>query len=186
MSKITSVCVFCGSRNGNNPDFASEAASLGQLLAQNSFKTVYGGGQVGLMGVLAKTALAHGGYVKGIIPTFLNRREVKFDEVSEIIETETLRERIRVMADCADAFIVLPGGVGTLDELMQMLTMNILREHDKALILIDKDGFWQPLIKLMEAMADAGFLYPGTLERLTLVEDAQAAIQTLEKLNAQV
>ena len=138
------------------------------------------------MGVLAKSALAHGGYVKGVIPSFLNRREVKFDAISEIIETETLRERIRVMAECADAFIVLPGGVGTLDELMQMLTMNILKEHDKALILIDKDGFWQPLISLLAAMAEAGFLYPGTLDRLTLVPGAQAAIDALANLTLRI
>ncbi|MGC6511720.1 MAG: TIGR00730 family Rossman fold protein [Parvibaculales bacterium] len=185
MSHISSVCVFCGSRNGNTVGFAAEAEILGRLLAQNTLKTVYGGGQIGLMGILAKSALAHGGHVTGIIPKFLNRREIKFDAVSEIIETETLRERIRVMAERSDAFIVLPGGVGTLDELMQMLTMNILREHDKALILIDKDGFWQPLIKLLDAMSEAGFLYPGTRDRLTLVGDAEAAVAALQELNAE-
>ncbi len=179
MRQIQSVCVFCGSRFGSDPNFTTQAEILGKLLAQNQFKIVYGGGQVGLMGVLAKSALAHQGYVKGIIPTFLNKKEVKFDAISEIIETDSLRQRIKLMADSAQAFIVLPGGVGTLDELMQMLTMNILREHDKPIILVNMNGFWDPFMKLLDAMEEQGFLYPGTKDRLLLVPDSQSAVDAL-------
>ncbi len=185
MSNIKSVCVFCGSRMGNHSGFATEAEMLGKALAQNNFKIVYGGGQVGLMGIMAKAALAHRGYVTGVIPTFLNRQEVKFDEINEIIETKTLRDRIKIMSDEAQAFIVLPGGVGTLDELMQMFTMNILREHDKPLILIDYNGFWQAFMHLLEAMSDSGFMYSGVKEKLILVADATAAILELKRRNNQ-
>lgn len=183
MAHIKTVCVFCGSRMGKAKKSAESAHILGRGLAEAGFGIIYGGGQIGLMGIMAKAALDANGHVTGVIPTFLNKREIRYDAVSELIQTQTLRDRIKIMADKSDAFIALPGGVGTLDELMQMLTMNILREHDKPIVLVDEDGFWQPFMRVLEDMASKEFLYPNTIEKLTLVPDAQAAIENLRARN---
>ncbi len=161
-----SVCVFCGSRDGSKPEFQDIADELGRSLAKSGINLVYGGGQVGLMGRLARAALAEGGHVTGIIPEFLNKREIRFDEVSLVIETKTLRDRIKQMEEHSDAFIVLPGGIGTLDELMQMFTMNLFRQQNKPIYIINLNGFWDPFFTMMDAFQDAGFIYPGSRDLL--------------------
>lgn len=183
MANIKSVCIFCGSRSGKNKAHTLQAQELGAGLAKLGFRIIYGGGQVGLMGDMAKAALAENAHITGIIPSFLNKREVRFDAVTEVVQTETLRERIKLMAERSDAFVVLPGGVGTLDEFMQMLTMNILREHNKPIILIDYEGFWQPFMQMLDSMEEMSFLYPQTIEKLTLVPNTEAAISELSALN---
>lgn len=176
-----SVCVFCGSRDGSLPEFQEVAVELGRCLAKAGINLVYGGGQVGLMGHLARAALADGGHVTGIIPEFLNKREIRFDEVSLVVETKTLRDRIKKMEEHSDAFIVLPGGIGTLDELMQMFTMNLLKQQNKPIYILNLNGFWNPFFTMMDAFEDAGFIYPGSRELLkicTTVEDVILAIET--------
>jgi uncharacterized protein (TIGR00730 family) len=176
-----SVCVFCGSRDGSLPEFQEVAIELGRSLAKADINLVYGGGQVGLMGHLARAALADGGHVTGIIPEFLNKREIRFDEVSLVVETKTLRDRIKKMEEHSDAFIVLPGGIGTLDELMQMFTMNLLKQQNKPIYILNLNGFWNPFFTMMDAFEDAGFIYPGSRELLkicTTVEDVILAIET--------
>ncbi|HCN32871.1 MAG TPA: TIGR00730 family Rossman fold protein [Rhodobiaceae bacterium] len=176
-----SVCVFCGSRDGSLPEFQEVAVELGRSLANAGINLVYGGGQVGLMGHLARAALADGGHVTGIIPEFLNKREIRFDEVSLVVETKTLRDRIKKMEEHSDAFIVLPGGIGTLDELMQMFTMNLLKQQNKPIYILNLNGFWNPFFTMMDAFEDAGFIYPGSRELLkicTTVEDVILAIET--------
>ena len=176
-----SVCVFCGSRDGSLPEFQEVAVELGRSLAKVGINLVYGGGQVGLMGHLARAALADGGHVTGIIPEFLNKREIRFDEVSLVVETKTLRDRIKKMEEHSDAFIVLPGGIGTLDELMQMFTMNLLKQQNKPIYILNLNGFWNPFFTMMDAFEDAGFIYPGSRELLkicTTVEDVILAIET--------
>lgn len=188
---IKTICVFCGSRLGkqvgNQSGFATVAQNLGSELARAGFSIVYGGGRAGLMGIMAQAALAENGAVTGIIPRFLNKPNVRFDDISAIIETDTLRERIKLMADKSDAFIALPGGVGTLDELVQMLSMRCLGEHDKPIILIDHNGFWQPFIHMLEAMAAHGFIYPETMQKLTLKATVKDAVkEALADLSAQI
>ena len=176
-----SVCVFCGSRDGSLPEFQEVAVELGRSLAKAGINLVYGGGQVGLMGHLARAALADGGHVTGIIPEFLNKREIRFDEVSLVVETKTLRDRIKKMEEHSDAFIVLPGGIGTLDELMQMFTMNLLKQQNKPIYILNLNGFWNPFFTMMDAFEDAGFIYPGSRELLkicTTVDDVILAIET--------
>ena len=176
-----SVCVFCGSRDGALPEFREVAVELGRSLAQAGINLVYGGGQVGLMGHLARAALADDGHVTGIIPEFLNKREIRFDEVSLVVETKTLRDRIKKMEEYSDAFIVLPGGIGTLDELMQMFTMNLLKQQNKPIYILNLNGFWNPFFTMMDAFEDAGFIYPGSRDLLkicTTVEDVILAIET--------
>jgi uncharacterized protein (TIGR00730 family) len=133
------------------------------------------------MGHLARAALADGGHVTGIIPEFLNKREIRFDEVCLVVETKTLRDRIKKMEEHSDAFIVLPGGIGTLDELMQMFTMNLLKQQNKPIYILNLNGFWNPFFTMMDAFEDAGFIYPGSRELLkicTTVEDVILAIET--------
>jgi uncharacterized protein (TIGR00730 family) len=176
-----SVCVFCGSRDGNLPEFQEIAIALGRSLAKTGYNLVYGGGQVGLMGHLARAALAEGGHVTGIIPEFLNKREIRFDEVSLVVETKTLRDRIKQMEQRSDAFIVLPGGIGTLDELMQMFTMNLLKQQNKPIYIINLNGFWDPFFTMMDAFENAGFIYPGSRDLLQVcptLEDVMTALET--------
>ena len=176
-----SVCVFCGSRDGNLPEFREVAVELGRSLAKAGINLVYGGGQLGLMGHLARAALAEGGHVTGIIPEFLNKREIRFDDVSLVVVTKTLRDRIKQMEEYSNAFVVLPGGIGTLDELMQMFTMNLLKQQNKPIYIINLNGFWDPFFTMMDAFEDAGFIYPGSrdlLKTCTKVEDVILALVT--------
>ena len=176
-----SVCVFCGSRNGNLPEFQEIANELGRSLAKKGINLVYGGGQVGLMGHLARAALREGGHVIGIIPEFLNKHEIRFDEVSQVIETKTLRDRINQMEQRSDAFIVLPGGIGTLDELMQMFTMNLLKQQNKPIYIINLNGFWDPFFTMMDAFENAGFIYPGSWDLLKVcatLDDVMIELET--------
>jgi uncharacterized protein (TIGR00730 family) len=171
---LKSVCVFCGSRTGDRDSFRQSAEALGQALARADKKLVYGGGQVGLMGILAKAALAENGHVIGIIPEFLNQREVKFDGVTELIVTTTLRDRLSEMARLSDGFVVLPGGIGTLDELMQMFTQNLLRQQDKPIYLLNLEGFWNPFLAMLDAFETDGFMYPESRKYFQIIDTVDA------------
>ena len=159
MSKIKTVCVYCGSGPGTNPHFIETAIELGKTLAENGIRLVYGGGSVGLMGAVAKSTLDHGGSVTGIIPDFLKVKENPLAHVQEMIVTPDMHERKRLMFERSDAFVALPGGIGTLEELVEQLTWAQLAHHMKPIVLCSIDSFWNPLLETFARMKDAGFVY---------------------------
>ncbi len=157
---MKSVCVFCGSSTGHRDIFRETAAELGKTLAERGIRLVYGGGNVGLMGVVANATLAGGGEVIGVIPQFLKEWEVAHLDVTELLVTQTMHERKARMAELSDAFVALPGGFGTLDELFEILTWKQLRLHAKPVILLNTDGFFDPLLLMVDSMVANGFVSP--------------------------
>ena len=161
MSGIKSVCVYCGSGPGTNPAFMAAAREFGQILAENGIRLVYGGGSAGLMGACAEAVLDHGGLVTGIIPEFLTDREHMLMRAQERIITRDLHERKRLMFERADAFVALPGGVGTLEELVEQLTWAQLGRHRKPILIANIEGFWEPLCALLDHMQKLQFIRDG-------------------------
>jgi hypothetical protein len=161
MTAIRNVCVYCGSSPGDDPRFGEAADALGRALAQAGIGLVFGGGEEGLMGRAAHAALAHGGRVIGIIPTFLVRKEHALKEAQELIVVDNMHERKKLMFDRADAFVALPGGVGTLEELVEQLTWVQLQRHAKPVLIADIAGFWRPLLSLFAHMNQSGFIREG-------------------------
>lgn len=157
MSKY--VCVYCGSADGARPAHAEAAAALGSSLAEEGLSVVYGGARVGLMGRVADAALAGGGRVVGVMPTQLARYEVEHRSLTELVWADGLHERKRLMAERADAFVVLPGGFGTLDEALETINMKQLKAHAKPIVLVDVEGFFTHLVGLFDALAEHGFAY---------------------------
>jgi uncharacterized protein (TIGR00730 family) len=155
---IKTVCVYCGSGPGSNPRFVESAVALGKIFAENDIRLVYGGGSVGLMGAIARSTLDHGGAVTGIIPDFLRSREHMLTRVQEMIVTPDMHERKRLMFERSDAFVALPGGVGTLEELVEQMTWQQLGRHSKPVLLANIDGFWEPLITLLAHMRETEFI----------------------------
>ena len=160
MNKIKTVCVYCGSGPGTNPRFVEAAIGLGKIFAKNGVRLVYGGGSLGLMGAVATSVLDHGGAVTGIIPDFLTTRENALKRVQEMIVTPDMHERTRLMFERSDAFVALPGGIGTLEELVEQLTWQQLGRHTKPVLLANIDGFWEPLLALLAHMRSTQFIRP--------------------------
>jgi uncharacterized protein (TIGR00730 family) len=160
MNKIKTVCVYCGSGPGTNPRFVEAAIALGKILAENGIRLVYGGGSIGLMGAVATAVLDHGGSVTGIIPDFLTARENALKRVQEMIVTPDMHERKRLMFERSDAFVALPGGIGTLEELVEQMTWQQLGRHTKPVLLANIDGFWEPLLTLLAHMRATEFIRP--------------------------
>jgi uncharacterized protein (TIGR00730 family) len=159
MSQIRKICVYCGSGPGRDPDFAAAARKLGQAFAKNGIGLVYGGGSIGLMGEVANSVLDHGGEVTGIIPEFLANREHQMRR-GNIIRTRNMHERKQLMFEHADAFVALPGGVGTLEELVEQMTWVQLGRHKKPVLLANIKGFWEPLRALLAHMEELDFIRP--------------------------
>jgi uncharacterized protein (TIGR00730 family) len=155
---MKSLCVFCGSSFGHRDLFRETAAELGRRLGKNGIRLIYGGGNVGLMGVVANAALAHGGEVTGVIPQFLKDWEVAHLDVTELVVTQTMHERKALMAERADGFVALPGGFGTLDELFEILTWKQLRLHAKPIVLLNVGGFFDPLVAMVDQMVTEGYV----------------------------
>jgi uncharacterized protein (TIGR00730 family) len=160
MNQIRTVCVYCGSGPGTNPHFIESAITLGRILAENGIRLVFGGGSLGMMGAVATSALDHGGSVTGIIPDFLTARENALTRVQEMIVTPDMHERKRLMFERSDAFVALPGGIGTLEELVEQLTWQQLGRHSKPVLLANIDGFWEPLLALLAHMRAMQFIRP--------------------------
>jgi uncharacterized protein (TIGR00730 family) len=158
MSKIKAICVYCGSSPGTDPAFVSAAQSFGKILAENGIRLVYGGGSVGLMGAVAEAVLKNGGDSLGIIPEFLTRRERPRQLAQETIVTRDMHERKQKMFDYADAFVALPGGIGTLEELVEQMTWAQLGRHKKPILVANINGYWDPFLTLIEHMRDQKFL----------------------------
>jgi len=161
MNQIKTVCVYCGSGPGTNPHFEQAAIALGKVFAENDIRLVYGGGSIGLMGAVAKSTLDHGGKVTGIIPDFLRARENALTRVQEMIVTPDMHERKRLMFERSDAFVALPGGIGTLEELVEQLTWQQLGRHSKPVLLANIDNFWEPLLALLAHMRSTAFIRPS-------------------------
>nr|WP_206295734.1 TIGR00730 family Rossman fold protein [Pseudohalocynthiibacter aestuariivivens] len=174
-----SVCVFCGSRTGVNPAFAEAADAVGTALAGAGWRLVYGAGDVGLMGRTARAAQAAGGSTFGVIPQHLVRREVGKSDLTTYIVTETMHERKKVMFMNSDAIVVLPGGAGSLDEFFEVLTWRQLGLHEMPILLLDLDGYWQPLTGLIDHIIAEGFADPSLREFYTSVPDVDALFAAL-------
>lgn len=160
-NKIRTICVYCGSGPGTNPRFVEAAMAFGKALAENGIRLVYGGGSIGLMGAVATSVLDHGGTVTGIIPDFLTARENALKRVQEMIVTPDMHERKRLMFEHSDAFVALPGGIGTLEELVEQLTWQQLGRHTKPIMLANIDDFWEPLLALLAHMRATQFIRPS-------------------------
>ncbi len=163
MAELRSICVYCGSNAGARPEYAAAAEALGRAIADSGTRLVYGGGAIGLMGILARAVMAAGGAVTGIIPQFLKDREVMLRDVSDLIVTVDMHERKRLMFERSDAFVALPGGIGTLEEVVEMMTWAQLDQHVKPIFILNLNGFWDPLVGLFRHMAEEGFLHKDFL-----------------------
>lgn len=174
-----SICVYCGSRSGDNPAFAAEADTLGQEIAGAGWRLVYGAGDVGLMGTVARAAQTAGGETFGVIPTHLLDIEVGKTDLTRFVITETMHERKKVMLMNADAIVVLPGGAGSLDEFFEVLTWRQLGLHAKPIILLSVEAYWAPLTKLLDHVVDQGF---ADASLLRFVETTTGASDTMSAL----
>lgn len=180
MKLLKSVCVYCGSSNGRNPAYIEAARQFGTALAAAEVNCVYGGGSIGLMGTVAHSTLQAGGHVTGIIPHFLEKREVMLRDVSDLIVTDDMHERKRLMFERSDAFVALPGGIGTLEEVVEMMTWAQLGQHRKPILLANIDGFWSPLLELMDHMRKEAFIRPETEVPYLVAERIEDILPMLE------
>ncbi|GBR00190.1 TIGR00730 family Rossman fold protein [Asaia lannensis] len=176
---IAAAAVFCGSRHGNVHAFGEAARAMGKGLAERDIHLVYGGGAVGLMGVVASAALEAGGKVTGIIPTFLHDREVMNEQVTDLIVTDSMHERKRLMFAQADAFLVLPGGLGTFDELMEIMTWRQLSLHDKPILIVNVANWAVHVIAALEAAIEQGLADPSASRLYQVVPDVDTALEVL-------
>jgi uncharacterized protein (TIGR00730 family) len=176
---MRSLCVFCGSSAGRRPEYLALAREVGSLIARRGLTLVYGGGRVGLMGALADAALAEGGRVIGVIPQMLLDREVGHGGLSELHVVRTLSERKALMSELSDAFLALPGGIGTMDELFEAWTWVQLRLHDKPTALLNQDGYYDSLLEFLDRAQAEGFLYGQSRAMLLVETDAQRVLDLL-------
>lgn len=174
------MCVFCGSSTGTDPAHLAAAVALGQRLAERGVGLVYGGGAVGLMGAVADACMAGGGEVIGVIPTGLFSKEVGHTGLTELVEVASMHERKALMYERADAFVALPGGLGTLEELAEVLTWNQLGILAKPVALLDVGGFWQPLVRWLTEAVEAGFVRAEHAASLRVVDDVAEVLDVLE------
>lgn len=186
MSTIKTVCVYCGSGPGTNPNFIEAAKALGKALAESNIRLVYGGGSLGLMGAVATSVLDHGGTVTGIIPDFLRMRENALTRVQEMVVTPDMHERKRLMFERSDAFVALPGGLGTLEELVEQLTWQQLGRHAKPVLLANVDGFWEPLFSLVAHMRQTEFIRAGLSVEILKADKVEEIIPRLRAAAAQI
>jgi uncharacterized protein (TIGR00730 family) len=169
-----SICVFCGSRSGARPAYAEAARATGTAFARNGWRLVYGAGDVGIMGEVARAAIAEGAQTLGVIPIHLMGREKGKRDLTSLIVTEDMHERKKVMFMNSDAVVVLPGGAGSLDEFFEVLTWAQIGLHGKPIFLLDIDGYWQPLVRLIDHIIAEGFAEPGLRARFSMVPDVAA------------
>jgi uncharacterized protein (TIGR00730 family) len=171
--------VYCGSSRHVNDVYKDAARQLGTRLADAGIRLVYGGGRVGLMGLVADAALAGGGQVTGIIPGHIRALEVGHDALTELVVVESMHERKRLMVDRSDAFVVLPGGFGTLDEMFEVVTWKQLRLHDKPIVIADIAGYWAPLLTLLEHITAEGFVAGGYRRLFSVVDGVDGVLEAL-------
>lgn len=180
MTEIKNVCVYCGSSNVAD-NYQKAATTLGAAIANEGWGVVYGGGRVGLMGLVADSALKAGGKVVGIIPEHIQEKEVQHEDLTELHVVDTMHVRKQMMVDRSQAFVILPGGLGTLDELFELLTWKQLGLHDKPIVIVNMDGYWDDMLKTVHHIADQGFMREGDLNlfvEVNSVEEVPEAIKT--------
>ncbi len=178
--KLQSICVYCGSGTGRSAAFAEAARSLGRILAASRIGLVYGGGSLGLMGEIARSVLDHGGHITGIIPGFLGERERMLTEAQELIVVEDMHQRKQLMFAKSDAFVALPGGLGTLEEFVEQLTWSQLGRHTRPIVLANIEGFFDPLLVQFDSMVTEGFIRPGLDLNLIVVERVEDIVPAIE------
>ena len=176
---IRNICVYCGSGKGLTPSYAVAARTLGQTLAAQNIRLIYGGGSLGLMGEVARAALETGGKVTGIIPEFLGSKEKMLKDVDELIVVDDMHIRKRLMFERSDAFVALPGGIGTLEELVEQLTWSQLGRHKKPIVVANIDGFWTPFLDLLAHMKGETFIRPGLDVHFAVVETAEKIVPAI-------
>lgn len=181
MATLRTLCVYCGASVGARPGYAALARALGRRCAETGVTIVFGGGRVGLMGQLAEAALEARGRVIGIIPEHLQRLEVGFSDASELVVVDSMHTRKALMAERSDAFCVLPGGVGTLDEMMEIITWKQLALHDKPIVLLDHEGFWQPLLKVFAFQETEGFLRGAHRRLFQVAQDLDGVFEEIAR-----
>ncbi len=177
---MKNICVFAGSSSGVKKSYKKIANDLGQIISKNNFKLFYGGGKTGLMGEVANSCLKNGGHVTGIIPKFLDQKEICHDGLSELIITKTMHERKQLMYQNASIFAVLPGGVGTIEELMEVLTWKQLDLLNQSVIVINVEGYWNPLIKLLKNIIKNKFMGPENILNINIIKNKQELTQFIE------
>ena len=179
MTEIRSLCVFCGSRAGTDPAHAEAGRQLGRAIAERGIRLVYGGGDIGLMSITARAALEGGGRVTGIIPEFLQAFEVGDPGCQEVVVTESMHDRKRAMFDMADGFVVLPGGLGTLDEMIEITTWKQLQQHAKPIVVVDINDYWAPFRAMIERVVEGGFGHHAITELFTIVDSVDKVFHAL-------
>ena len=179
MAVPTALCVFCGARFGADPSNRSVASALGKLLAEQGVTLVYGGGGVGLMGVLANAALGAGGSVVGVIPRFLLEREAGHPALHETVVVETMHERKLRMFERSEGFVILPGGLGTLEEFFEVLSWRTLGLHDKPIVIVDNGGYWRPLHDLLARVVEGDFADRRYLDHVAFVTDVEEILPAI-------
>ncbi len=179
-AKLVSLCVFCGANTGTRPIYSDGAAALGRALAAHGTELVYGGGRVGMMGAVADAALRDGGKVTGVIPGFLKDKELAHPEATEMIVVPDMHTRKRIMFERSEAFCVLPGGVGTLEEMFEIVTWRQLHRHNKPIVVLNIDGYWSHLLGLFDRIIAEGFAHKGHDALVTVVERPEAVIGAIE------
>jgi uncharacterized protein (TIGR00730 family) len=180
MSDISAICVFCGSRTGSDPAYENAARTLGRMMAERGIRLVYGGGHVGLMGVVADAVLDAGGQATGVIPDFLKRREVGRDDLTELVITDSMHSRKQRMFELADAFVALPGGLGTLDETIEVATWKQLGLHAKPIVILDAAGYWGALSALLASVVKGGFAYGDIQTLWSVVDDPEQVFDAID------
>jgi uncharacterized protein (TIGR00730 family) len=175
----SSLCVFCGARFGTDPASREVATRLGGLLARHDITLVYGGGGVGLMGLVANAALEAGGRVIGVIPRFLLQREAGHPALTETVVVESMHERKLQMFERSDAFVVLPGGIGTLEEFFEVLSWRTLGLHSKPIVIVDQGGYWEPLAILLRSVVEGGFAARSHLDHVAFVRNLEELLPTI-------
>jgi uncharacterized protein (TIGR00730 family) len=176
---IKTVCVYCGSGSGTNPRYVEAARLLGKDLAEANIRLIYGGGGNGLMGEVARAVMEHGGVVTGIIPESLVALEKPYDDLDELVVTKDLHERKMLMFKRSDAFVALPGGIGTLEELVEQLTWVQLAHHQKPVVIVNTDDYWRQFLDLLERMRAEGFIREGLEPSYHVLDEAEGVLPFL-------
>jgi uncharacterized protein (TIGR00730 family) len=186
MATVKRLCVYCGSSDQVDARYRDAANQLGTILAEAGIELVYGGGRIGLMGIVANAVLRGGGRVIGIIPAHLHDAEVGHHGVSELVVVASMHERKQMMFEMSDAFAVLPGGLGTLDETFEIITWKQLRLHDKPIVIVDAGGYWKPLLDLIGHVVESGFAVPAALDHFRTVSRVQDVLPALSEMHEPV
>ena len=180
-ANLRNICVYCGSGSGRNPAFAEAARDFGKILAAAEIGLVYGGGSLGLMGEIPRSVIRHGGRVTGIIPAFLSAREHMLLEAHELVVVDNMHQRKHLMFMKSDAFVAMPGGLGTLEEFVEQLTWSQLEQHQKPIVLTNIDGYWNSLLSQFERMREEGFIRRGLELHLEVVDRVDAIIPAITR-----